>query len=174
MNARNAATARAQQAELDAIQDHAIAALPDCDSAGDIIEWNATTSTWSCGTEDDPTVEENFAKTTLPTCSASEFLKGNGTVLTCADATSAINGAEIDPTVEAFAKNPLPTCGAGQVLKANGTSLSCVTDTAGGFTETDPHVFAFAKSALPTCGAAQALKDNGVGGLSAPIFREAA
>ncbi|MDE0724779.1 MAG: hypothetical protein OSB62_08815, partial [Alphaproteobacteria bacterium] len=148
-----------QQAVLDVLEPQSFANLPDCDAAGEKINWNAGTSTFTCIQEDDPTVS-SFAKDPLPTCAGTEFLQGDGTDMTCVDATAVVTGSEIDPTVEDFAKDPLPTCGANEALKGNGTVLSCVAISGAGV-ESDPTVYSFAQNPLPTCGVGQVLKANG-------------
>ena len=159
MNARMQQLHNNQQATLDLLQPQSFAVLPDCDAAGEKINWNSATSTFTCVQEDDPTVS-SFAKDVLPTCGGTEFLVGDGVDLSCVDATAVVTGAEIDPTVEDFAKDPLPTCGANEALKGDGTSMTCVAISGAGV-ESDPTVYSFAQSPLPTCGVGQVLKANG-------------
>lgn len=159
MNARMQQLHDNQQAVLDVLQPQSFAVLPDCDGAGEKISWNASSEDFACVEENDPTVYE-FAKDPLPTCNGTEFLQGDGTSLSCVDATAVVTGAEIDPTVEDFAKNILPTCGVNEALKGNGTSLSCVAISGAGV-ESDPTVYSFAQNPLPTCGAGQVLKADG-------------
>lgn len=160
MNARMQQLHDSQQSVIDALQPQAFSTLPDCDASGEKINWNASTETFTCIQEDDPTVY-SFAKESLPTCGGTEFLSGDGTSMSCVDATAVVTGAEIDPTVEDFAKEVLPTCGANEALKGNGTSMTCVAISGAGV-ESDPTVYSFAQSPLPTCGVGQVLKANGV------------
>ncbi|MEC9292103.1 MAG: hypothetical protein VX730_06865, partial [Pseudomonadota bacterium] len=159
MGARMQQLHDSQQATIDLLQPQSFSVLPDCDALGEKINWNAGTNSFTCIQEDDPTVY-GFAKDPLPTCAGTEFLQGDGTDLSCVDATSVVTGSEIDPTVTDFAKDPLPTCGANEALKGNGTSLTCVAISGAGV-ESDPTVYSFAQSPLPTCGVGQVLRADG-------------
>ncbi|WP_374834471.1 tail fiber domain-containing protein [Paenochrobactrum pullorum] len=161
-----------QDSRLDAVEgdianiaDHAWKNIAQCgigggaNGAGYKITWNpAGSGTWGCMQETDPTVK-SFAKNDLPTCSAGQVLRSDGTKFICTTS-SGTSGFEVDPYVQDFARNTAYTisaCAADEVLTMATSRLRCVKSRDLSITETDPTVQAFAKTALPICSAGQVL-----------------
>jgi hypothetical protein len=121
------------------VQSWAKSSVGNC-TAGQVLSMSggALTCTSISGSsyETDPFVQQ-FAHTdnAISACGAGELLtaytSGSDVLIQCTTVGSYVEGAEVDPNVEAFAKTTLPSCGVGQVLKGNGTSLSCVDDIGG-------------------------------------------
>ena len=117
-------------------------------ASGNIITWDG--SNWVDGSEADPNVSA-FAKSTLPTCSASEMLTGDGTNLSCSDvASAALGGIALGGLSDVTLTSP----SSAQILSYNGSGWVNAA-------ETDPGVESFAKTTLPTCTSAQVLSGDG-------------
>jgi len=99
------------------VEDHAKTAMPAmCHEINAKLRWNTTTSVWECLPEGDPTVQP-FAKTTLPTCTASQLLRSNGSGFTCVNAGSNYVITETDPKVGATTSD--------QWCRGTGSQVTC-------------------------------------------------
>jgi len=102
------------------VENHAKAAMPGmCHEANAKLRWNTTTSVWECLPEGDPTVQP-FAKTSLPTCSASQLLRSTGSGFTCVNAGSDYVITESDPKVG--------TTTSGRWCRGTGSQVTCDQD----------------------------------------------
>lgn len=161
-----------QDSRLDAVEgdianisDHAWKNIAQCgigggaNGAGYKITWNpAGSGTWGCIQEIDPTVK-SFAKNDLPTCSAGQVLRSDGTKFICTTS-SGTSGFEVDPYVQDFARNTAYTisaCAADEVLTIAASRLRCVKTQDLAVNELDPTVKPFAKIDLPVCTTGQVL-----------------
>lgn len=113
------------------VETHAKAPMPGtCHDQNAKLRWNTATSAWECLPEGDPTVQP-FAKTNLPTCSASQLLRSNGSGFQCVNAGESYVITESDPKVGAVTSN--------QFCRGTGSQVTC--DQAPPITaETDPQV----------------------------------
>lgn len=153
------------ETDIGKIADHAWKSIAQCGVGGSSngtgykITWNpAGSGAWGCIQETDPTVK-NFAKIDLPTCSAGQVLRTDGSKFICTTSAGAA-GFEVDPYVQDFARNTAYTinaCAADEILTMTNKRLRCVKSRDLGITETDPTVQAFAKASLPSCSAGQVL-----------------
>ena len=99
------------------VEDHAKATMPGmCHETNAKLRWNTTTSVWECLLEGDPTVQP-FAKTGLPTCTASQLLRSNGSGFTCVNAGSNYVITESDPKVGATTSD--------QWCRGTGSQVTC-------------------------------------------------
>ena len=101
-------TPRMTEVQMNAITAPADGLLVYTTDEGEFYYWNASTTAWEAVyagaagfTETDPTVSA-FAKTTLPTCSAGQVLKSDGTTLTCVTDTDTVL---TEATVDGYANN---------------------------------------------------------------------
>lgn len=133
------------------VEDHAKAAMPACHETNAKIRWNTGTSAWECLPEGDPTVQP-FAKTSLPTCTASQLLRSTGSGFTCVNAGADYVITESDPKVGATTAN--------QWCRGTGSQVAC-DQSPPSFSESDPNVASFAKTGLPSCGDGEVLTSNG-------------
>lgn len=99
------------------VEEHAKAAMPGmCHETNAKLRWNTTANVWECLPEGDPTVQP-FAKTTLPTCTASQLLRSNGSGFTCVNAGSNYVITESDPKVGATTSD--------QWCRGTGSQVTC-------------------------------------------------
>jgi hypothetical protein len=127
------------------VDDGAVDQVLKTDGSG-VLSWTSAITS-----ESDPSVS-GFAKAALPTCSAGEVLKGDGTSLSCVTDTGGTD------------TNANTLCATGEYLDGDGTcrNNAYIVSNGGAVTsETDPNVTAFAKGALPNCSAGQVLKGDG-------------
>lgn len=166
----------AVESDIGKIADHAWKSLAQCGIGGGTngtgykITWNPAGS-WGCIPETDPTVKA-FAKTDLPTCSAGQVLRADGTKFICTSSEGAA-GFEVDPYVQDFARNTAYTisaCASDEILTMTASRLKCVKSKDLSVSEVDPTVQPFAKAALPECTAGQVLT-TGVGSGGVAVLR---
>lgn len=138
------------ESDMADVEGHAKAPIPGtCHDQNAKLRWNTTSSAWECVAEGDPTVKP-FAKNNLPTCSASQLLRSNGSGFQCVNAGESYVITESDPKVGATTSNQwcrgtgsqvtcdqtapsgsdprIGSLGAGKWCTSNGSTINCSSD----------------------------------------------